>query len=123
MHEMSIAEAVLELARRNVPRGATLRGVRMLAGPMRAIDPECMEMAWQGLGQTNVALKLNILPWQMQCAACGLQWQESELAEQCACGSTQVRPIGGDELQLLSIEVDDEAERSQSCKCKLSKTC
>ncbi|MGA3065527.1 MAG: hydrogenase maturation nickel metallochaperone HypA [Tepidisphaeraceae bacterium] len=123
MHELSIAEAILDLARRSVPRGATLRSVRIVAGPMRAIDPDCMQIAWQGLGQANIALNLSILPWQMQCAACGLQWEQTDLPQQCPCGSTHVRPLGGDELQLLSIEVDDpEPKRCSSCKCKLSKT-
>ncbi|MGD0542685.1 MAG: hydrogenase maturation nickel metallochaperone HypA [Tepidisphaeraceae bacterium] len=123
MHELSIAEAILDLARRNVPLGGTLRSVRITAGPMRGIDPQCMQMAWQAIGQGDVALNLSELPWRMQCADCGRRWEQPELAERCACGSPQVRPVGGDELQLVSIEVDDaEEERSSSCTCKLSKT-
>lgn len=123
MHELSIADAILDLARRNVPRGATLRSVRIIAGPMRGVDPQCMELAWQAIGQSDVALRLSVLPWWMECADCGRRWAQPELAERCACGSSQVRPTGGDELQLVSIEVDDdEPERSRSCECKLSKT-
>ncbi|MGD0462234.1 MAG: hydrogenase maturation nickel metallochaperone HypA [Tepidisphaeraceae bacterium] len=123
MHELSIAEAILDLARRHVPHGGTLRSVHMTAGPMRSIDPQCMQLAWQGIGQCDVALRLNVLPWRMQCADCGRRWEQPELAERCACGSPQVHPIGGDELQLVSIEVDDAQEaRSSSCTCRLSKT-
>lgn len=124
MHELSIAQAILDLARRNVPTGATLRSVRVDTGPMRCIDPRCMEMAWAGIGQTDVSLRLNVLPWRMLCADCGRKWEQPELAERCACGSSNVRPIGGDELQMLSIEVDDaQTDRSASCRSKLSKTC
>jgi hydrogenase nickel incorporation protein HypA/HybF len=124
MHELSIAEAILDLAGRNVPAGATLRSVRVSAGPMRGIDPRCMELAWQGLGRAEVALNLSVRPWRMKCGDCGRQWEQAELAERCDCGSPQVRPIGGDELQLLSIEVDDaeEEERNRPCTCRLSKT-
>ena len=119
MHEMSIAESILDVARRNVPQGATLRSVRMIAGPMRSIDPQCMQMAWAGIGQKDVTLKLSLLPWRMKCGDCGRLWEQPDLAERCTCGSTQVRPIGGDDLQVLSIEVDDaEIERSQPCKCR-----
>jgi Zn finger protein HypA/HybF involved in hydrogenase expression len=123
MHELSIAEAILDLARKSVPRGGTLRSVRMTSGPMRGIDPQCMQLAWQAMGQRDVTLRLTLLPWQMLCADCGRLWQQPELAERCACGSTRVRPIGGDELRLVSIEVDDaEEERSPSCMYTLSKT-
>jgi Zn finger protein HypA/HybF involved in hydrogenase expression len=124
MHELSIAEGILNLARRNVPYGAVLLSVRVNAGPMRGIDPRCMELAWTALGRSDVSLKLTVLPWRMQCGECGRQWEQAELAERCACGSSRVRPIGGDELQLLSIEVDDaeEIDRRRSCLCKLSKT-
>lgn len=122
MHEMSIAEAIWDLAQRHLPSGTILRGVSVRAGPMRGIDPQCMELAWRGVRQGDAALRLNILDWRMECADCGRRWEQPEFAGQCACGSSQVRPIGGDELQLISIEVDDvETERSRSCTCRLSK--
>jgi Zn finger protein HypA/HybF involved in hydrogenase expression len=127
MHELSIAQSVLDLARSHVPDGATLQSVRMVAGPMRCIDPECMQLAWQAISQDQVVMNLIVLPWKMQCADCGRQWEQAELAQTCACGSARIRPVGGDELQLLSIEVDDteddtEPERNPSCRCRLSKT-
>lgn len=111
MHEMSIAEAIWDLARRHVPENAVLRTVRMRAGPMRGIDPQCMLWAWQALtserAEGSIALEIDSLPWQLHCPACGAKWQAPELTQQCSCGSDQVRPVGGDELQLVSIEVDD----------------
>jgi len=123
MHELSIAQSVLDLARSHVPPGATLLSIRMVAGPMRCIDPDCMQTAWLGIGQEDVTLNMTVLPWKMRCADCGREWEDAELARTCACGSSRIRPIGGDELQLLSIEVDDaESERNPSCRCRLSKT-
>jgi hydrogenase nickel incorporation protein HypA/HybF len=140
MHEPCIAEAVLEMARRNVPPGATLRSVRMAAGPMRGIDPRCMQQAWRELVHGEVALNMKVLPWQMECADCGRHWEQPELPGRCACGSRRVAPAGGDDLQMLSIEVDDappeenppgeivpapgksEAERKGACSSMWSKT-
>jgi Zn finger protein HypA/HybF involved in hydrogenase expression len=107
MNEQSIAEATLELARDGVPAGATLRSVQMIVGPMRGIDPQFMHLAWQALGQADVALMVCVLPWTLQCAACGRRWEQPELAERCDCGSAKVTPIGGNELELHSIEIDD----------------
>jgi hydrogenase nickel incorporation protein HypA/HybF len=111
MHEMSIATAIWDLASRHLPANAVLRSVRVQAGPMRAIEPRSMEWAWDALmwdiGAEHVALELTTLPWDMQCTACGRQWKAAELSHRCICGSDRIRPIGGDELRLVSIEVDD----------------
>jgi len=128
MHEMSIAQAILDLARGHVPSGAVLRTVRVRVGPLRGIDPQCMQWAWDALMAEQPsaagppALELTTLPWQMRCAGCGRQWESEQLPERCACGSDRVRLIGGDELQLVCIEVDDQP-RGVVCKSKLSKTC
>jgi hydrogenase nickel incorporation protein HypA/HybF len=128
MHEMSIAPAILDLARRHVPKGAELRAVRVCAGPLRAIDPQSMQWAWQALMEEQsagpIALELTILPWNVRCAECGAQWESAEPAGRCACGSTEVRPSGSDRLQLVSIEVDDDQtpmptqEGSSSCRSR-----
>ena len=83
MHELSIASAILELARQHQPTGTILRSVSVVAGPMRAIQPEAMQFAWQAViaeaEMKNVQLDFQLLP-------------------------------AGDALQLTSIEVDDEVD-------------
>lgn len=107
MHELSIAQSILQLAERHVPAGATLQAVRIAAGPMRGIDPESMQFAWKGLMPDRaVTLELQTLPWQLRCPSCDRQWNSPELDMKCACGG-EAHPVGGDELKLLSIEVDD----------------
>lgn len=111
MHEMSIAEAILDLARQHVPPGTVLRGVTVRAGPMRGIDPSCLQWAWQALlanAQPNTAtLNLIQLPWQLHCKTCGQRWESSQMACKCACSSEDIEPVGGDDLQLVTIDVDD----------------
>jgi len=113
MHEISIATAIWELAHDYLPEKAVLRCVRIHAGPMRAIDPDSMRWAWNALmlekGAKQIALELTMLPWELQCAACGRQWTAHELERRCTCGSDQIRLTGGNELQMVSIEVDDAA--------------
>ncbi|CAN5342138.1 hydrogenase maturation nickel metallochaperone HypA [soil metagenome] len=114
MHELSIASSILELARRHVPGGSCLRSLKLTAGPMRAIEPEAMQFAWQAIlqeaGADEISLELNQLPWQLRCASCGREWQSESTDCICVCGSDRVSPVGGDELQITSIEVDDIVE-------------
>jgi hypothetical protein len=49
MHELSIAIALLELAVRELPPGAALKGARVSAGPLRAIEPDAMRFAWEAV--------------------------------------------------------------------------
>jgi len=111
MHEMSIASAILDLAKRSVPAGSALRGVHIETGPMRGIEAVAMQWAWQatteGTADGKVTLKQTELPWRLRCEQCGTVFATDNLATTCACGCGRVFPSGGDELRLISIEVDE----------------
>jgi hydrogenase nickel incorporation protein HypA/HybF len=111
MHEFSLAQALVELVRQKTPPGAVVRAVAVRAGPMRGIDPQAMQWAWQVAseqgGLNGAALNLDELPWTLRCPDCGRQWESAELDAACACGSRLAGPVGGDELTLVSLEVDE----------------
>jgi len=79
MHELSIAESILEVARRHVPRGKVLQHVEVRAGELRGIEPHALDFAWR---------------------ACTMGID--------AEGSTvHLQIVDGDALQLVSIEVEE----------------
>lgn len=112
MHELSIAHALIGLAREHVPDGARVRGLRVRVGPLQAISPQAMRFAWsaatEGTLFQGAELSFEHLPWILNCLACGRRWRSESWSEPCPCGSADVDPTGGDELTLLSIDVDDE---------------
>lgn len=111
MHELSLATAVFDLARQHTPAGAIVRCVKLRAGPMRGVEPTAMQWAWAsllpGTELEHAELELEILPWTLHCPACSRQWQSDELFVPCSCGYERPNPVGGDELQLISLTVDD----------------
>jgi Zn finger protein HypA/HybF involved in hydrogenase expression len=114
MHELSLAGSILEIARRSVPRGGRLRIVRVVAGPMRAIDPDAMQFAWESVtvdaGTNRIDLELDLRPWTLRCPECGCEWNSEQLECACVtCGCNRAFPLGGDELQVVSIEVDEQS--------------
>jgi hydrogenase nickel incorporation protein HypA/HybF len=113
MHELSIATSIHELARQRVPAGNVLRSVTIRAGPLRGIDCQAMEFAWRaattGTDAEGAQLHLQLMPWRMRCARCGYDFSTTNPSQPCECGSTSTRPIGGDDLLLISIEVDEPA--------------
>ena len=125
MHEISIAQAILELAQSHVPAGSVLRKVHVLAGPMRAIDPLAMDLAWRAL--TDDAdppqLALDLHPWTVECVQCGRRRTSDTLESTCSCGCRRSFPVGGEELQLTSIEVDDAMKGVSPCASQSLRTC
>lgn len=91
MHELSIASAVVEQVRRHAPAGTTVRQVRLRIGPLRAIDPEAMALAWRA-------------------ATIGTPFDASDLRldvlEQ------------GDELTLVSLEVEEPGVAPGGVPCR-----
>ena len=85
MHELSIAGAILDLAREHTPPEASLRIVHLSAGPLRGIDEVAMQHAWLAVTDSTplarVELELTQLPW---------------------------RDTGNDLLQVTSLTVEDE---------------
>ncbi len=110
MHELSIAESLLDLVREHVPEGSVLTCVRVCAGPMRGIDPAAMQTAWlaatMNQPEKDSVLDVEYLPWQVTCGACGSVFDSDHVPASCACGSSDTIPSGSDELTLRSLVVE-----------------
>jgi Zn finger protein HypA/HybF involved in hydrogenase expression len=116
MHELSIAEALIDLLRRRAGPEAKLVSVGVRIGALQGIDGQCLQFAWQaalsGTNWQDVRLDLESAPWTLHCPACGRTWQPAAaIADQtaCPCGPTPATLAGGDELDLLFYEVQTPA--------------
>jgi hydrogenase nickel incorporation protein HypA/HybF len=111
MHELSIAMSILELARQRTPAGTVLHTVSVRAGPMRGIEQHAMEFAsyacTKGTDAGGSTIQVDSLPWRLHCPACRAEFESQELFKPCACGSQVTHPVGGDDLLLTSIEVEE----------------
>jgi len=118
MHELSIARSLLGLVKDNTPDDAQVRAVKVRVGPLQAIEPDAMQLAWHAVTDDTpldgVTLSITLVPWDLRCRECGQQWNSDNWSDPCSCGSCRVDPIGGDELTLLSIDVEEiESEESK----------
>ena len=112
MHELSIAEAILNLAAGHVPPGAVVTRLHVRAGAMQSIDAESLQWAWEGVREqrsclSKSELELRVMPWSLRCPRCGAAFVSDDPFARCACGCDRAYPSGGDELLLEAIDVED----------------
>ncbi|MFT3785470.1 MAG: hydrogenase maturation nickel metallochaperone HypA [Tepidisphaeraceae bacterium] len=97
MHELSLAESILQIAQAHTPPGATLLSVKLRAGPRRAIDRDAMQTCWAALAAgtpfPNARLDLLLEPWSLACESCGHTWTSDDVALTCpTCGQARQPP-------------------------------
>lgn len=112
MHEFSIAEALAAQVQRHAPDPRRVRGVEIVVGALRGIDPDALRMCWEAVAyDTPIAgavLTVDLRPWSISCAACGRTWTSDVPFVDCVCGNASPTPTGGDELNLVALTLEDD---------------
>lgn len=114
MHEMGIANSVLEAVRKEMRcyPGARPARVGLRIGEMAAIDQESLRFCFEALsGGTDLAalqLEIELCPRRHRCKDCGNEFNVADYDFQCrACGALNSECISGDELELAYVEIED----------------
>jgi hydrogenase nickel incorporation protein HypA/HybF len=113
MHEMSIAQSLIEILREEMGRhGAQhLRSVRLRVGEMSAVVPESLSFSFEvitsGTPLEGARLVIETVPPEGRCAECGEQFEIKDYVFLCpVCGGARVETVAGQELALVDMEVD-----------------
>lgn len=113
MHEMSLAEGILQI----VESAAAQQGfqrvteVRLEIGALSGVEVEalsfCMDVVLKGSVAEGARLKLERLPGQGYCLGCGETVEIQALYDACPkCGSYQVQATGGTEMRVKDLLVE-----------------
>ncbi len=112
MHEMALAESVLEIARDAArSEGAhAVRGVRLEIGALASVEPEALRFCFDAVVRGSVAegarLEIDTVPGAGWCFRCDARVPIASLVAECpVCGSAQVQLSGGTELRVKEIEI------------------
>ena len=114
MHEMSIATAVLDTAARHAD-GRRVSVIRVRAGRLRQVVPDSLAFYIELLGRggpcEGARLEMEVVPATLQCAPCAHSWGIEIPAFRCPrCGGSDgVTVLTGEELEVESIEVEQES--------------
>ena len=113
MHEMSLAEGVLQLVEDTARReGARqVRRVILEIGQLSSVEPEALRFCFDVVTRHSLAegavLEIIDVPGSGWCMPCASTVAISERYGACPqCGSHQVQPTGGTEMRVKEIEID-----------------
>jgi len=114
MHEMSLAQNILDIARKAAVQHQAKRIVRISirAGQLRGIIPEQLRFCFGFVAKDTIAegseLLVRTLPIQARCKGCRSLFFVQEYKFVCSeCGGEDVEVVQGMELLVENIEVDD----------------
>jgi hydrogenase nickel incorporation protein HypA/HybF len=114
MHEFSIASAVVDTAIRHA-EGRRVTVVSFRSGRLRQVVPDSLQFAFGIVSRETLcegaALDHVVVPARLHCLECSRDWEIDLPVFRCdACGTANVEVVTGEELEVESIEVSEEAE-------------
>ena len=113
MHEMSLAEGVIQLVEETAHREQAQRVTLVVLeiGRLSAVEPEalrfCFDVVSKGGIADGAALEILATPGSGWCLPCGENVPLAELYGACPkCGSHQVQATGGTEMRVREIGIE-----------------
>jgi hydrogenase nickel incorporation protein HypA/HybF len=121
MHELSIAASIVETVTESAAAypNARVKEVRLRVGALASVFEESLQFCWEltieGTPLAGAALVVEKLPVVAHCVQCGIDVElEGVQSFRCPrCGELAADLRQGRELEIESIEIEDEAEVSQ----------
>lgn len=108
VHELAIAESVLDTITARLGE-RQVREVRLEVGRLSGISVDslrfCFELAAAGTIVDGADLDIVEPAGRARCAACAEEFVLDERILLCACGSSDVRVLAGEELRIVSVQV------------------
>jgi hydrogenase nickel incorporation protein HypA/HybF len=111
VHELSIADAVVDIASRHA-RGRRVLRVELRVGHLRQVVPSALEFAFElvavGTPVEGAELVMEVVPAVGRCPACGAESELRGFPLACpACGRPDVEVIKGEELLVDALELEE----------------
>ena len=114
MHELSIAQSVVEIVRQHLPddRPVKVNAVRIRLGELSGIVPDSLEFCFSaivaGTSLEGATLMMERVPLTARCADCGATSAIDQSIFACpACGGSALQITTGREMNVVAIDVDD----------------
>jgi hydrogenase nickel incorporation protein HypA/HybF len=113
MHELSVSAAIVDTAVRHAA-GRRVTVVRVRLGRLRQVVPGSLAFFFDLVARETVCegarLEQELVGAWLRCAPCDHAWEIDVPAFRCPrCGGMEVAVLSGEELEVESIEVEEDA--------------
>jgi hydrogenase nickel incorporation protein HypA/HybF len=113
MHELTIAQNILEIAEETLAKSEFSRVVKVVIdlGELSGVDEQALLFALECLTPKtvleNAGIEVNRIEARMKCRECFLEFRPSEIFDICPhCGSPAPDIVSGKELSVKSLGVE-----------------
>lgn len=113
MHEATIAKNIIELIEEEISKSRykNIYSIKLRIGELSGIYPESLEYHFQELSKNtileNTKLQFEKAPIRVECTTCKNKFEVVDIEFECPnCIHSQYNIIGGDELEIINIEVE-----------------
>lgn len=112
MHELSVSSAIVDTVVRHAA-GRRVTAVQVRLGHLRQVVPDSLAFYFGLVSRETVCegarLDQEVVPARLRCATCARDWEIELPVFRCpTCGAASVELLSGEELEVESIEVDEE---------------
>lgn len=114
MHELAIANTVLEAARgeAQLRPGMTLTKIAVRVGDLAGVDPNALKFCFDALVKEtdweSVVLEIERRAQRHRCPRCGKEFEVINYDTTCpACGESTTTFLSGNELELAYLEMEE----------------
>ncbi|MGQ9608722.1 MAG: hydrogenase maturation nickel metallochaperone HypA [bacterium] len=111
MHEVSIAENIIEIIKAEMPKHNLTRidSIKIRIGDMSHIMPDALIFAFELLSEgtqfENAKIIIEKIPTKGRCRNCGNEFIMDDILDNCPkCGGVYIDIISGKELEILEFE-------------------
>lgn len=119
MHELSIAQGILDIVVNAVPEAqrSLVRIVRIRVGELSGVVPDSLDFSFTALSAgTPLALShldMEQIPYRIHCRTCDITARCEPGLRPCpTCGGVETEVVSGLELQVTEIELDDDQQEA-----------
>lgn len=113
MHEYSIVQALLEQCESHAKanNAAKITKVVTKIGKLSGVEPHLLQTAFDTFKEKSICdgaeFVMNLQDLKLYCNVCNKESEQSEVRYQCAhCHSTDVSVIDGEDMYLMSLEME-----------------
>jgi hydrogenase nickel incorporation protein HypA/HybF len=112
MHELGITRNIVAIVA-DAAKGRPVRRVTLEIGRLSGVMAEaiafCFEAVAEGTPLQGVRLEIREIEGQARCIDCGALFATPTLFTRCACGSGRLTRLQGEELNIKTMELEEEA--------------